>query len=153
MLLLVHPSHEVRLHLLLNRGNLWTEATCSHLWCTHVCTSHHIWIKLPWLRDLSLLLRWHLTKLIHIDCHVHPSKHVGLGSLWDTLRGTWHHEATWSHGSLLHLSERVDETTWLLLVLLECLLLIEGVKGLILVWHLDTSLWLLEPWVLIVQAH
>ena len=77
-----------------------------------------------------------MSKLIHIDGHVHPCEHVSLSAtLWDTLR-TAHHEP-WTHRSLqlLLLSEGVDEaTTWLLLLLLlRETLVVEGVEGLVLV--------------------
>ena len=99
-----------------------------------------------------------MSKLVQIDSHVHPCKHVSLSAtLWDTLLAA-HHEA-WSHWSLqllLLLSEGVDEaSTWLLLLLLlRETLVVEGLEGLVLVWHhLRVTLMWLESWVLLVQAH
>ena len=102
-----------------------------------------------------------MSELIHIDSHVHPCKHVGLrtAALRDTLRAA-HHEP-WTHRSLqlLLLSEGVDESTTrlllLLLLLLRETLVVEGVESLVLVGHhrLVSLKWLLEPWILLVQAH
>ena len=97
-----------------------------------------------------------MSKLIHIYGHIHPCKHVSLGTLWDTLWAS-HHEP-WTHRSLqlLLLSEGVNEaSTWLLLLLLlRETLVVEGVEGLVLIGqHLRVTLRWLEPRVLVVQAH